>query len=292
MEDENIEDEIDLEAEGYQNRWARLKNKPKRKQSADTFERNVKYLERITRQELNQDNAEWLLRGFNEILDINVKNNIPKTRDKKKVIWAVFIATIRFSINFIEKSNFNDKIEQIKRLYKILEILKEKNPKRFKDAEEFNFGSIKKQFSQKNPNSVSFKIDLKEVDSSLGKLTSPEFGNLFLGDCIGVPEDIKDKRVERVIEPAKTIAHIYLKNEIIKQIKNTKKNIHYIQNRDGLVGVCCYFVCENDKTRKFKIKNQAEWAKFLGISESSFKKLYRALNETEVIPTRPLSEKV
>jgi len=237
---------------------------PEKKWSKDTYSRNIKHLNILARQNLPTKFAETLVHLFKEVIKLNYKHKIPRTRDKKVIAWTVFISLIEYSIKFFEKSDEENKKEIISGCNAIIQMLMSENPSRFRKV-----SSLISQFK-----ALTF-IDVEGVDKNAKYTNNKQLFNLFYKTTPKISNSNKNKNIEEVVNAGKIIANICLKREVDKHIANKDKK-KAIRKSSGLLGVACYMVCKHNRLEP---KSQPKWAKFFHISESSFDKLYKQLKK-------------
>jgi hypothetical protein len=243
---------------------------PKKRWSKDTYSRNIKKLERLARLHLPEDFAESIIYFSKETLQKNYDEDIPKTRDKKEVVWTVFIGIVRYFIDVFsaEKDPNNKLISSCKNL--LMELEKE-NQEGFQKA-------------TKSVDKIKFRVspDIRKVDDRIPYIKDENgFFDLFYSQTLNISEEDKQKNIKEVIDAGMLVANIFLRDKIVKQINRKVKKIKLVSKRDGFFGACCYLACE-----KFGLnpKTQKEWAKFFHISPSLFDKALKEIRTTRVEP--------
>ncbi len=270
-----------------------LKSVPKRRWSPDAVFRNIKFLERTIRLNLPTDLSEIIVYYSKETFKQNYIKKIPKTRDKKTVLWIVYISWIIYSIKLFEKLGDSTTLNQ---LNKILEALEKRDGARFRKAEKIIEKIYKIVYKDTNREKLNqkkllsdgylFFTNIYEIDEVAKNVCNSSFFDLFYKTTPQIEDKFKEKNMLEVIRAGEYVAKFFLNNIVNRQILNKALQVNEIRNREGLLGACCYLVCEKNGLNP---KNQSEWAKFFNISESSFEKLLRAIRTTEIIHTKTIS---
>jgi hypothetical protein len=248
---------------------------PKKRWSPDSYSRNVKQLNRLARRELPRAFAENIISLVKDTISLNYKNNVPKTRDKKAILWTIFISWIEYSIKFFEKSNQKDEREIILACKSILNKLNSENHNRF----------LKTQKLIEQVKRLIF-LGIKEVDNSYRYVNVDGLFNLLYETAPSISDENRQKNVQEVSNAGMFTANLFLKNEVNKQIANKSKRIKAICKRNGLFGASCYLACQ---ISGLEMKEQKDWADYFHISESSFDKLLKTLRGTIVVPSPEIS---
>lgn len=244
---------------------------PKRSWSRDSYSRNTKYLNKLARQELPRAFAENIISLIKDTVKLNYKNNIPKTRNKRVILWVIFISWIEYSTKFFEKSDEKDKEKIISACNLILNKLKLENPNRFSKAQKL-IEQVKRLIF----------LSIEEVDSSFKYVDINGLFNLFYETIPDISDADKQKNVQEVVSAGVFTANLFLKNEVNKQITSKSKKIRAVYKRKGLFGASCYLACQ---LSGLETKHQKDWAKYFHISESAFDKLLNTLRETIIVPS-------
>jgi len=239
----------------------------KRNWSKDCLYRNKKILELMVKNILPIKISNNFIYLFRELFKINYEFKVPRTRDKRIILWAVFMGLLRYNIDLLGKEA---KTEEDKKLLKNLEMilrkLKEENSARFKKAERI--------FRETKSNIF---LDVIEVDSCARYATNNKIFDLFYKNLPKISNAKKIENIKEIVKAGKFVANVFLYKQINKQVAEKEKKIRALKKRNGLLCVACYFVCINNN---LEVKEQKEWCNFFHISESCFDKQYKELRSS------------
>lgn len=233
-----------------------------------------------------EEEWETLKKKTVDFLRYNYDNNLPKTREKRALIWAIIISV--FETEIINLENQNRSLEAKK--YRIaLEKLSDNDNSLYNRANVMRdkLLPIIKEIVQNNLNlgeGIEWEthiIDLFRVDPKSKNIYKRGLHRLFSKESTLIPHqeaggEIIQNRIniwERDVHNAAVeVARIFMRTILTNEKKIGKK--------EGLLCACAYLVCKQNDFKPLPLK---KWAEFFGVSNRCLKDRVKEIKDTFVL---------
>lgn len=243
------------------------------------FLREIYQLEFLLKETIGSCGWEIIKGKMMDFLKYNYDNGLPKTREKRVLIWAILISIFETEIINLEKQ---DKMPE-SRKYKIaLEKLSNKEKETYDKSQRMRdkiLPLIAKIIEDKTKYET-YVIDLSRVDPKSKNISKKGLHELFSKESMLIPHqeaggEIIQNRIniwERDVHNAAVeVARIFIQTILTNEKKIGKK--------EGLLCACAYLVC---KQNNFKPLFLEKWAEFFEISNRCLKDRVKEIRNTLV----------
>jgi len=245
----------------------------------------INELKGFVKEELPDDSEDMIFNKLIEITRKDYEEGLRKTLSKKAVVWSTLINLLYKEIELLDPKIITEPSDKEYKKRKIkysiaLDRLEEKDKETFLKAKKISANDLVKKakyLTALNEDYSVIPIDLERIDPSLTKANNRGFHKLFIK---GTYEEWSDEDLvwnwENTIRTESTnLVKSYVHQNLYNQYRFGDNKLK-AKKREGLFCVCCYIVC---KKYNLRVKPQEEWARFFGISPSTFDKIYKEMKE-------------
>ncbi len=238
--------------------------------------------------EITGEEWESIKKKTMDFLKYNYENNLPKTMEKKVLIWAILISVFETEIIHLENQN---KLSE-SRKYKIaLNTLSDQNQDLYQKAEKMRDKLLpimaeivnNKLNLEKGIEWGTYIINLSKIDPKSKNINKKGLHKLFSKESMLVPHEeaggeIIEKRIklweDEVCNAAVTAARMFIQAHLIADKEIGKK--------EGLLCACAYLVCKQSNLKPLPLDM---WAQFFDISARCLDGRIKDIKETSVPET-------